>query len=74
MFTMSQWLKDIEPGITLAEERECYNEMLQRVINNPRYYLDLVGESIGLWEFKVSFLDYNPKRRKLYKGITTLIY
>jgi len=64
---MTQWLKDTYPGITLEEEKECYQEMLNRVINNPRYYLDLIDESIGLWEFKVSFLSYSVKRRSLYK-------
>jgi len=64
---MTQWLKDLYPGITLEEEKECYQEMLKRVINNPRYYLDLLDESIGLWEFKVSFLSYSVKKQNLYK-------
>lgn len=61
---MSQWLCDIYPGIKLSEEKECYNEVLERVIRNPRFYLDLLDESIGLWEFKVSFINYSTKKAK----------
>ena len=61
---MSQWLKDLEPGISLGDEKECFNEMLCRVINNPRFYLDLIDEPLGLWEFRVSFLNYKVKKTK----------
>ena len=52
--------------MTLEEEYAFYNEVLQRVINNPRFYLDHLDE---LDVFYVSFIDYSTTRRKKRKAL-----
>jgi hypothetical protein len=47
------------------EERKFFEEVCDRIIKNPRYYLDNLDE---LYVFKVSFIHYGVSRkRKLYK-------
>lgn len=53
--------------MTLEEEYNYYNEVLERVIRNPRFYLDNLDE---LDVFFVSFINYHrkrPKNQNLYK-------
>jgi len=54
-------------GMSEDEERDFYMEVLDRVIRNPRFYLDHL-DNRGLWVFRVSFLDYKGKRR-VKKGL-----
>lgn len=54
-------------GMSDEEERAFYDEVLERVIRNPRFYLDHL-DNRGLWVFRVSFLDYRSKRR-VKKGL-----
>jgi hypothetical protein len=54
-------------GMSDEEERDFYFEVLDRVIRNPRFYLDHL-DNRGLWVFRVSFLDYKTKR-KVKKGL-----
>jgi hypothetical protein len=54
-------------GMSDEEERDFYMEVLDRVIRNPRFYLDHL-DNRGLWVFRVSFLDYKGKRR-VKKGL-----
>ena len=42
-------------------EKEYYEEVLQRVINNPRFYLN---ELDGLYVFRCSFINYKPGKTK----------
>lgn len=55
--------------MTIEDEVEFYNEVLDRVISNPRFYLDHL-DNRGLWVFRCSFLDYKTKRR-VKKGLKT---
>jgi hypothetical protein len=48
--------------MTIEEQREYYDEVLTRVINNPRFYLDNLEE---LDVFKVSFIKYHWTKRAL---------
>lgn len=41
------------------EEQAYYEEVLQRVINNPRFYLDHLDE---LSVFRCSFIHYYPEK------------
>lgn len=66
---MDVLLRKTYPEMTLEEEKEFYDEVLARVISNPRFYLDHL-ENKGLWVFRVSFLDYRSKR-KVTKGLKT---
>lgn len=43
--------------MSLDEERLYYEEVLQRVINNPRFYLDNLDD---LEVFYCSFINYFP--------------
>ena len=45
-------------------EKEYYYEVLDRVIANPRFYLDNLDK---LDVFRVSFLNMNHKKEKLIK-------
>jgi hypothetical protein len=54
-------------GMSDEDERDFYMEVLDRVIRNPRFYLDHL-DNRGLWVFRVSFLDYKGKRR-VKKGL-----
>lgn len=54
--------------MTLEEERQFYNEVLDRVIANPRYYLDHL-EDDKLAVFKCSFIDYYHKVKKKSKPL-----
>jgi len=47
--------------MTYEEEKEYYAEILERVIANPRYYLDNLDD---LYVFRVSFLRYDPEKTK----------
>lgn len=47
------------------EEHAYYEEVLRRVIHNPRYYLDNLDE---LSVFRVSFIYYYPEK-KYIEGI-----
>lgn len=47
--------------MTYEEEQAYYHEVLERVIRNPRFYLDHLDE---LSVFRVSFLHYYPEDRK----------
>lgn len=51
--------------MSLEEEYEFYNEVLDRVIKNPRFYLEHLDDGT-LTTFKCSFINYHKKRR-LYK-------
>lgn len=44
------------------EEQAYYHEILERVIKNPRFYLDHLDE---LSVFRVSFLHYYPEEKQL---------
>jgi hypothetical protein len=48
----------------LHEEKAYYQEVLQRIINNPRYYLDNLDD---LYVFRVSFIEYKPYKE--YKAL-----
>jgi hypothetical protein len=58
--------------MTIEQEYAYYNEVLERVINNPRKYLDALDDG-SLSEFMVSFINYTStdrrslKSKKLYK-------
>lgn len=47
--------------MTLAEEKEYYEETLNRVISNPRFYLDNLDE---LYVYRVSFINYEYQKPK----------
>lgn len=47
--------------MTREEEEEYYNEVLDRVIANPRFYLDNLDE---LSVFRVSFKKYKAQKYK----------
>lgn len=47
--------------MSLEEEKAYYEETLERVIKNPRFYLDNLDE---LHTFRVSFLNYKPLKKK----------
>lgn len=51
--------------MTPEEEREFHNEVLERVIRNPRYYLDRINHISGttsLDVYRVSFYNYKPRK------------
>lgn len=50
----------------IEEEKRYFFDICDRIIANPRFYLDNLDE---LSTFKVSFINY--KKRKAYKGSTT---
>ena len=54
--------------MTREEEEAYYYETLDRIIANPRLYLDNLEY---LKTFRVSFIQYNPRKRtskgKIYK-------
>lgn len=52
--------------MTIEEEYAYYNEVLERVINNPRWYLNHLEE---LSVFKVSFIQYSYKKKKGGKAL-----
>ena len=57
--------------MTADQERAYYTQILNKVIDNPRFYLDNLER---LDVFRVSFLNYTLKRRikpKPYKGSVT---
>ena len=44
-----------------GEQKEFYAEILERIIKNPRFYL----ENLGYLEvFRFDFIHYNYKRKK----------
>lgn len=45
----------------IDEEHTFFNEVCDRIIANPRFYLDHLDE---LSEFKCSFIRYKPKKTK----------
>jgi hypothetical protein len=45
-------------GVSIPDQRELYEEVLQRVIDDPRFYLDNLD---NLWCFRVSFITYLPE-------------
>ena len=47
------------------EEERYYNEILERMIRNPRFYLDNLED---LYLFRVSFRYYYPER-DYYEGM-----
>lgn len=49
--------------MTLEEEYSFYNDVLDRVISNPRFYLDHLDDGT-LSVFKCSFIPYTYKKRK----------
>lgn len=49
------WAKDKIQGITPIEESEFYEEILDRIIHNPRFYLNNLDD---LEVFKFSFIYY----------------
>lgn len=55
---------DLSLFMDIDEERNYYEEVLQRVIQNPRYYLDNLDE---LYVFRCSFINYYQGKRKVYK-------
>lgn len=58
----SNWAKDKFPGISYEEELEFYDEILERVIKDPRYYLQNLED---LEVFRFSFIEF--KKEKVYK-------
>jgi hypothetical protein len=66
---MDVYLRKKYPDMSIEEEKSFYDEVLERVILNPRFYLDHLDNK-GLWVFRVSFLDYKGKRR-VKKGLET---
>lgn len=44
-----------------SEERCYYEEVLNRIIKNPRYYLNNLDR---LHTFRVSFINYSYKKKK----------
>jgi len=64
-FVRDVYLKDL--GMELDEEKLFFDEVCNRIILNPRFYLEHLDNG-GLWVFRVSFLDYKGKR-KLKKGL-----
>jgi hypothetical protein len=55
-FLTNSWISDQVGGLTRAEEEEAYNELLNRVIANPRFYLDNLEE---LPVIKFNFITYS---------------
>jgi hypothetical protein len=47
--------------MSLEDEYNYFYEVCDRIISNPRYYLDNLDE---LYVFKVSFIHYGPSRKK----------
>lgn len=47
--------------MNIQEEHEFYNEICDRIIANPRYYLDNLDE---LSVFRVSFIRYSANKTK----------
>lgn len=43
------------------EERAYFNEVCDRIINNPRFYLDNLDD---LSVFRCSFISYAPEKKK----------
>ena len=59
----SRWLKDL--GYTIQDEADLYDQCLQDIFNNTRFYLDNFHL---MQEFKVSWTDYkSSKITKPYK-------
>jgi hypothetical protein len=60
--------------MTLEEEHEYFNEVCDRVILNPRFYLDNLDNN-QLSVFKVNFINYKTgkfkNKRKVYKAEAT---
>jgi len=48
----------------LLDEKEFYNEILDRVIMNPRFYLDNIDKPRSLQTFWFSFIRYYYKKKK----------
>lgn len=53
--------RELTQDMTLEEQKLFYYETLDRVINNPRFYLDHLEDNV-LVIYKCSFLDYSKKR------------
>jgi hypothetical protein len=51
----------IDNGYTLEEQEKLYDELLQDVIDNPRWYLDNLH---SLRTFRVSWVAYGKGRSK----------
>ena len=49
----SSWLKD--SGYSIEEQGDIYDDLLEDIINNPRWYLDQLPY---LPEFKVDWINY----------------
>ena len=65
----SNWLADA--GYTIEEEDKIYDELLEDIIRNPRWYLE---QYMYLPEFRVRWGNYRTnistiprKNRKIYK-------
>lgn len=46
------------------EEKAFYEEILNRVISNPRFYLQNLDESGVLQSYRFSFINYSYKKKK----------
>lgn len=56
---------DLRWFMTLEEQKNFYKENLERVIKNPRYYLDHLEE---LDVYLVSFINYQSSDKKSLKS------
>lgn len=67
---MRKTMSDIESRLwtfmSSEEEHNYYDQVCDSILHNPRYYLDNL-ESLNV--FTVSFINYNKKKRKVYKQI-----
>lgn len=53
------------------DERVFFDEICERVIRNPRFYLNLLDDTGALQSYKFSFICYNAKKKERFiKEIT----
>jgi len=48
----------------IIDEKAFYNEILDRIILNPRFYLDNLDKPRVLQTYWFSFINYRYKKRK----------
>lgn len=68
LYKNNNWLK--RSGYTITEEGEVYDEQLQDIVANPRWYLDNLDY---LCEYRVSWKNYrhtNPTKPREFVKIT----
>lgn len=56
--------------MSAADERAYYDEVCERIIRNPRWYLNNLSE---LSEFRVRFENYKPRKKSFINKVTPSI-